>query len=256
MISGRRPRARASRLSGVAAVVIGAALVASCASADGSGGGATSGTGATATTRPVVQGDGTFPGDYRIRGSNPDGSRYRGTLTIEGEEGGALALDWDTNGSYDGVGLAEGDVLASTHGDDGTACNAGLYPIAPDGSLDGRWVSYDGRGPNEEAVEAVVPGGPGIAGSYAIEGTNADGVDYSGSMDIVDAGEAFEITRQVGGFLAKGSALRVGDVLAVGFGDQTCAVVAYSMGSNGNLTGEWGATGVQNLGRERAAPDD
>jgi hypothetical protein len=33
-------------------------------------------------------------------------------------------------------------------------------------------------------------------------------------------------------------------------------VVAYSMGADGTLTGRWGATGVQNLGRERATPDD
>ena len=153
------------------------------------------GEGAGAATAPTP-GDGTFPGDYRIRGTNPDGSRYRGTLAIEGDEAGSLALDWDTNGSYDGVGVAEGGLLAATHGDDGTACNVGVYPIAVDGTLDGRWVSYDGRGPNQEAVAVVIPGGRGITGSYAIEGINADGSDYSGSMDIVDAGEAFEITRQ------------------------------------------------------------
>lgn len=243
-----------SRSRALVSVVIALALAASCSSGNGAGG--EQGTsGAGAATAPTA-GDGTFPGDYRIRGTNPDGSRYRGTLAIEGDEAGSLALDWDTNGSYDGVGVAEGELLAATHGDAGTACNVGVYPIAVDGTLDGRWVSYDGRGPNQEAVAVVIPGGRGIAGSYAIEGINADGSDYSGSMDIVDAGEAFEITRQVGGFLSKGSALRVGDLLAVGFGDETCAVVAYSMGADGTLTGRWGATGVQNLGRERATPDD
>ncbi|MBL8777308.1 MAG: hypothetical protein JNK12_15305 [Acidimicrobiales bacterium] len=250
----RHPRRASRRAAALVAVVLLAALVTSCTSADGSGGGGASG-GGPGTTVPV-QGDGTFPGDYRIRGTNPDRSRYRGTLTIDGDEAGPLALDWDTNGSYEGVGVAEGDILAATHGDDGTACNAAIYPIGPDDTLDGRWVTYDGRGPIDEAVAAVIPGGPGVTGSYAIEGTNADGVEYSGSMDIVDAGEAFEITRQVGGFLATGSALRVGNVLVVGFGDRTCAAVGYTMGPNGHLTGEWGATGVQNLGRERVTPDD
>ena len=253
MVPGLRHSGRAARRSVALIAVLLVALLASCTSAGGSGG-ASGGGGQEAAAS--VQGDGTFPGDYRIRGTNPDRSRYRGTLTIDGDEAGALALDWDTNGSYEGVGVADGDILAATHGDEGTACNAAIYPIGPDDTLDGRWVSYDGRGPIEEAVVAVIPGGRGVTGSYAIEGTNADGVNYSGSMDIVDAGEAFEITRQVGGFLSTGSALRVGDVLVAGFGDRTCAAVGYTMGPNGHLTGEWGATGVQNLGRERVTPDD
>ena len=253
MIHGLRPSRRASPPASALVVAVLVALLASCTSAGGSGG--TSGGGGQGAAASV-QGDGTFPGDYRIRGTNPDRSRYRGTLTIEGDEAGALALDWDTNGSYEGVGVADGDILAATHGDEGTACNAAIYPIGPGDTLDGRWVAYDGRGPVAEAVAAVIPGGPGVTGSYAIEGTNADGGDYSGSMDIVDAGEAFEITRQVGGFLSTGSALRVGNVLVAGFGDRTCAAVGYTMGPDGNLTGEWGATGVQNLGRERVTPDD
>ena len=253
MVPGLRHSGRAARRSTALIAILLVALLASCTSADGSGG--ASG-GDSPGTPALAQGDGTFPGDYRIRGTNPDTSRYRGTLTIDGDETGALALDWDTSGSYEGVGVAEGDFLAATHGDEGTACNVAIYPIGPDGLLDGRWVSSEGRGPTVEAVASVIPGGPGIGGSYAIEGTGVDGVDYSGSMDVVDAGEAFEVTRQVGGFLSKGSALRVGDVLAVGFGDPTCAVIVYTKDANGHLAGIWGASGVQNPGREQATPDD
>lgn len=253
MVPGPRYSGRAARRSAALIAVLLVALLASCTSADGSGG-ASEGGGPEAPA--LARGDGTFPGDYRIRGTNPDTSRYRGTLTIDGDETGPLSLDWDTNGSYDGVGVAQGDLLASTHGDQGNECNAGIYPIGPEGLLDGRWVSSEGRGPTEEAVASVIPGGPGIGGSYAIEGTGVDGVEYSGSMDIVDAGEAFEVTRQVGGFLSKGSALRVGNVLAVGFGDPNCAVVVYTKDANGHLTGIWGASGVQNPGREQAIPDD
>ena len=247
---GRSRRAGVTRAVG-AGLLLAALALPACTSADGTGDAA--GPGATTT---LVQGDGTFPGDYRLRGNNPDGSRYRGTLTIDGAEDGALALDWDTNGSYEGVGVAADGVLAATHGNDGDPCNAALYPIAPTGRLEGRWVGYDGSGPNTEAAAAVIPGPPGVAGSYAIEGVSGDGTEYSGSMDIVASGAAFEVVRQVGGFLSRGSAMLIGaDHLAVGFGAENCAVVAYRMRPDGHLAGKWGAEGVQTPGREEATPD-
>ncbi len=74
-------------------------------------------------------------------------------------------------------------------------------------------------------------------------------------MDLVASGAAFEVIRQVGGILVRGSAIRLGDVLAVAFGDETCAVVVYQQGAGGELTGTWGAGGVRNPGRERATPE-
>lgn len=246
-------RRRSGPLTGAVTLVVAALLAGACGSS-----GATDDTTATtvagtggATTRPAGQ----WAGDYRLRGNNPDGSRYRGTLEIDGEPAGVLTLNWDTNGSYDGVGIAEGDVLAAAHGDDGDVCNAAAYTINDDGSLTARWASFDGRGPSTEEAAAVVPGPPGVAGSYAIEGVNADGNDYSGSMDVTTAGAAFEVTRQVGGILVKGSAIKQGDVLAVAFGDETCAVVVYKEAADGHLDGRWGAGGVQTPGQERATPE-
>ncbi len=246
----RRRRTRA--LHGAVTLLVVALLAGACASSEGSDeSSATTVAGGAAPTRAPGQ----WTGDYRIRGNNPDGSRYRGTLEIEGEPDGVLTLNWDTNGSYDGVGIVEGDVLAGAHGDDGDVCNAAAFVIADDGSLSARWASFDGRGPSTEDAAAVVPGPPGVAGSYAIEGVNADGNAYSGSMDLVASGAAFEVVRQVGGILVRGSAIKEGNVLALTFGDETCAVVVYRQGADGQLRGRWGASGVQTPGRERAVPE-
>ena len=247
-------RRRSQALTGSVAFVVAALLAGGC------GGSGTSDDSSATTVAgregpPTTRAAGEWAGDYRLRGRNPDGSRYRGTLEIEGEPDGVLTLNWDTNGSYDGVGIAEGDVLAGAHGDDGDVCSAAAFTIGADGGLTARWASFDGRGPSTEEAAAVVPGPAGVEGSYAIEGVNADGNAYSGSMDVVASGAAYEITRQVGGILVHGSAIQQGDVLAVAFGDETCAVVVYQKKADGHLTGTWGAGGVRNPGRERAIPD-
>lgn len=249
----RRRRSRA--LSGAVTLVAAALLAGACGSSGASDGSSATTTVAPSGGGPTTRAPGEWAGDYRLRGNNPDGSRYRGTLEIEGEPDGVLTLNWDTNGSYDGVGIAEGNILAAAHGNDGDVCNAAAFVIADDGSLSARWASFDGRGPSTEDAAAVVPGPPGVEGSFAIEGVNADGNDYSGSMDIVASGAAFEVVRQVGGILVRGSAIKRGNVLAVAFGDETCAVVVYRQGADGHLDGRWGASGVRTPGEERATPE-
>ncbi len=246
-------RCRSVPWVGAVTLVVVALFASACASggADEGGSATTVADGASGPTRAP----GEWAGDYRVRGTNPDRSRYRGTLEIEGEPTGVLTLDWDTNGSYEGVGVAEGPVLAAAHGDDDDICNAGAFTIAEDGSLSARWASFDGRGPSTEEAVAVIPGPEGLAGSYAIEGVNPDGNDYSGSMDIIKAGRAFEVVRQVGGILVRGSAMKSGNVLALAFGGETCAVVVYRQRADGQLDGTWGASGVRNPGQERATPD-
>ncbi|HMQ28811.1 MAG TPA: hypothetical protein PKA98_22685, partial [Acidimicrobiales bacterium] len=184
-------RLRTRPVIGVATLVVAALVASACSSgeaADDTSATTVAGGGASAPTRAP----GEWAGDYRVRGTNPDRSRYRGTLEIEGEPTEVLRLNWDTNGSYEGVGIAAGQVLAAAHGDEGDICNAAAFTIADDGSLSARWASFDGRGPSAEEAVAVVPGPEGLAGSYAIEGVNPDGNDYSGSMDVIKAGRAFE----------------------------------------------------------------
>lgn len=244
-------RRRSGPVIGVVTLVVAALFASACAS-----GGAEDDTAATTVPGGApTQTPGEWAGDYRVRGINPDRSRYRGTLEIEGEPTEVLRLNWDTNGSYEGVGIAEGQVLAAAHGDEGDICNAAAFTIAEDGSLSARWASFDGRGPSAEEAVAVVPGPEGLAGSYAIEGVNPDGNDYSGSMDLIKTGQAFEVVRQVGGILVRGSAMKSGNVLGVAFGGETCAVVVYRQAADGHLDGIWGASGVRNPGQERATPD-
>ncbi|GAA6200096.1 hypothetical protein [Aquicoccus sp. SU-CL01552] len=79
----------------------------------------------------------SIAGNYRAEGRNPDGSAYRGVVTIR-EEGATVFMSWRVgNQSYDGTGTRNGDVIRVDWGSD--------YPIVylrmPSGQLHGTWAN-------------------------------------------------------------------------------------------------------------------
>lgn len=87
-------------------------------------------------------------GTYTTAGTNADGSVYTGALDVEAR-GNTYALAWDgADGATTGVGVVEGDVLASSSGP--TGCGVALYRVQPDGGLVGTWTDGAGAGPGTE----------------------------------------------------------------------------------------------------------
>ena len=76
-------------------------------------------------------------GEYSLTGKNPNGSSYRGTLTVAPKAGG-YAFTWSNNSS--GFGIKQGDTLSVGIG--GSRCAFVAYEIRPDGTLDGVWGGY------------------------------------------------------------------------------------------------------------------
>ena len=86
-------------------------------------------------------------GRYACAGTNADGSRYSGTVTIT-PMGSAWRIDWIVGGSsHGGVGLVEGDVLSACWNIRGTR-DGGIvvYRLAAGGRLIGRWSATTGTG--------------------------------------------------------------------------------------------------------------
>ena len=73
-------------------------------------------------------------GDYNITGRNPNGSIYKGTLSIAPRAVG-YAFAWSNNTS--GFGIKQGNTLSVGIG--GSRCAFVAYEIKPDGTLDGVW---------------------------------------------------------------------------------------------------------------------
>ncbi|MCB1322299.1 MAG: fibronectin-binding protein [Leptospiraceae bacterium] len=73
-------------------------------------------------------------GDYRAEGTNPDGSRYTGTVTIE-KNGAIYDVHWEVGSSYDGVGTLEGNTFTVEWGQPSPV----IYTVHPNGTMMGTW---------------------------------------------------------------------------------------------------------------------
>lgn len=76
-------------------------------------------------------------GEYNTTGSNPNGSGYKGRLTVASRASG-YTFAWSNNTS--GFGVRQGDTLSVGLG--GSHCAFVAYEIKPDGTLDGIWGGY------------------------------------------------------------------------------------------------------------------
>jgi hypothetical protein len=78
-------------------------------------------------------------GTYKVTGTDPDGTPYKGesTLVITAEPSGALGLNWD-NGDYVGVGQVSGTVLGVAVVDSGKNTIM-MMNLNPDGTVSGKY---------------------------------------------------------------------------------------------------------------------
>ena len=108
--------------------------------------------------------------------------------------------------------------------------------------------------PSERAGPAAstVPDAPdtGVAGEYAVTGTNADGSAYRGTLSVAQRGGAYAFEWEAGRAYS-GLGVQQGDVVAVGFGAAGCGAAVYRM-TDGGLDGVWATPGVDGPGTERA----
>jgi len=75
-------------------------------------------------------------GQYRVEGSNPDGSKYAGRLTLE-QAGTQYLLRWQIGQqAYQGKGTLDGTTLTVDWG----APDPVIYQVKQDGTLDGTWA--------------------------------------------------------------------------------------------------------------------
>ncbi len=86
----------------------------------------------------------------------------------------------------------------------------------------------------------------GVDGVYDAHGMNPDGTTYSGRVDIVQQGDAVEMTWAIGSDTYRGQGTLEGRVLTVDWGAAT--PVVYVVMPNGELHGTWdGGTALEKL---------
>ena len=80
-------------------------------------------------------------GVYRVKGSNPTGSTYKGTVKITHKEGSKYTFAWKIGpSSYAGTGELKDNVMTVKWGTDSPA----IYKVEPDGTLNGTWAKGKG----------------------------------------------------------------------------------------------------------------
>src|SRR5260221_11912110 len=81
-------------------------------------------------------------GKYNVVGSNPGGGTYKGTLEII-PHGDVYQFRWNAGTQYDGVGVANGNVVAVafSNGPNGKGCGVVDYQIEGNdrGAVGGKW---------------------------------------------------------------------------------------------------------------------
>lgn len=96
---------------------------------------------------------------------------------------------------------------------------------------------------------------PDIAGNYNITGTNPEGGQYKGTLEVITRGDVYQF-RWSAGTQYDGVGIQNGKMVAVAFANGAdgtgCGVVDYDIRSDGSLNGKWGYWGTNESGTESA----
>ncbi|MCP4082137.1 MAG: caspase family protein [Planctomycetaceae bacterium] len=197
----------------------------------------------TKKTPPLV-----VEGTYEVRGTNPDGGRYRGEAYLS-RIGDSWRFEWLIAGqTFVGIGEFINGKLSIEWGDS----NPVVYEIPESGVLDGRW------GANGKGTDILVLKAPAsltsktpdhqvnLVGKYNANGRNPDGSRYKGRVVISHDGDTYYFQWWIGQQTYRGRGKLVQNILTIDWGETD--PVIYQVMANGSLKGTWAAgKAIENL---------
>ncbi len=176
-------------------------------------------------------------GLYRVVGTNPNGTTYRGSVAVmrTDSERTYRFVWWIGRQVFRGEGLRDGRWLRIDWG----ASSPVIYTIGIDGVLNGVWA--DGSASEFLSPYALARGDPGasITRTYDVRGRGVKGRPYRGFATIEKAGDGYSVTWKIGKSRYRGRGTLQSGVLIVDWGQKMPAV--YAIGKNGVLSGMWAA---------------
>ena len=93
----------------------------------------------------------SLAGQYRVQGTNPDGSSYGGTATITVTSDTTCRIEWDTGSTSAGICMRNGSAVAAAYKLNG-AIGLIIYQLQPNGALQGLWTIADHSGAGTETL--------------------------------------------------------------------------------------------------------
>lgn len=187
----------------------------------------------------------TLTGVYKVDGRNPNGSPYRGMVSVT-QTGDRFAFKWWIGTqSFDGTGQLAGRMVVINWGDKTPV----VYTFGTRGNLDGEWA--DGSATERLTLHGRAAESPVTLkeGVYRAVGYH-DGGKYEGVVAISRQGERYQLDWKVGEQAYHGEGTLDGNLLSVDWGSAT--PIVYALAADGSLTGLWNAgTGEETLTPER-----
>lgn len=108
---------------------------------------------------------------------------------------------------------------------------------------------------NNSTMTTPAAPAPNIAGKYNVTGSNPDGGNYKGTLEVIAHGDVYQF-RWNAGAQYDGVGIQNGNIVAVayttGSNGQGCGVVDYDIREDGALDGKWGYWGTNEAGTESA----
>jgi hypothetical protein len=174
-------------------------------------------------------------GIYRVNGTNPSGSAYRGMVALAQDKDEFDLTWWIGKQVFRGTGQFAGKMLVVNWGDKHPV----IYSFGEGGALDGEWA--DGS-----ATETLVPAGIAASddidlteGTYKVSGKNVEGKPYGGTVEIAREGDTYRLAWHIGDSDYAGEGTLAGNLLTVEWGSAT--PVVYALADDGSLKGLWDA---------------
>jgi hypothetical protein len=96
----------------------------------------------------------TAGGQYRVAGTNADGSPYNGTATITPSSDSTCRITWRTGTTSNGICMLAGSAFAASYVLNGKV-GLVVYELQPDGALKGVWTVADQPGAGTEVLTPV-----------------------------------------------------------------------------------------------------
>jgi hypothetical protein len=192
-------------------------------------------------------------GTWRItQAGGPDGDNsYTGTVTLQKLADYVYAVKWQTSvGSYAGVGILDGANLYVGWGID---ADHGVAVYKTNGSqLEGTWAASGGA--SGTGTETVTLTGGNLVGNHRLLGNNPNNAGaYRGTLDISENGATYIFKWSTAGTTYAGVGIKVGNIIAVGWGmGPNHGVVHYAFSGN-SAQGKWAVPGMARLATENIA---
>jgi hypothetical protein len=184
-------------------------------------------------------------GVYRVSGTNPNGTRYKGTVALLANGNRVGFIWWINQQTFTGIGEFAGRMLVVEWGQKHPV----TYVFNRDGRLDGEWA--DGSATDRLDVyarSAATPMKP-TEGVYRVKGRNPNGSEYSGRLTVTRQSDNYRFSWTVGPSTYRGTGVLHGNILAVDWG-QTQPIV-YALAEDGSMRGLWSG----GAGEEVAIPE-